>query len=143
MSTLMLISQACMAMKSTDPACGKSRSGFVIVYAGVPVMWQSKLQTETALSTMEVEIIALAACMRELIPIMDMVQLLAVAVGIPAGDVNMKVSVHEDNLGALVLAETLPLQFTPRSKYYATKTIWFREEIHKRGIKLLKIDTSE
>ncbi len=55
----------------------------------------------------------------------------------------MKVSVHEDNSGALVLAETLPPQFTPRSKYYTTKTIWFHEEIHKRGIKLLKIDTSE
>jgi hypothetical protein len=81
--------------------------------------------------------------MRELIPIMDIVQLLSDAVGIPAGDVNMKVSVHDDNLGALVLAETLRPQFTPRSKYYATKTIWFREEIHKRGIKLLKIDTTE
>ena len=127
----------------TDPACAKSRSGFVIVFAGVPVMWQSKLQTETALSTMEAEIIALAACMRELIPIVDMVQFLAVAVGIPPGGVNMKISVHEDNSGALVLAETLPPQFTPRSKYYATKTIWFREEIHKRGIKLLKIDTTE
>ncbi len=88
-------------------------------------------------------VIALGACMKELIPIMDMVQLLAVAVGIPAGDVNMRVSVHEDNLGALVLAETLPPQFTPRSKYYATKTIWFCEEINKGGIKLLKIETSE
>ncbi len=66
----------------TDPACAKSHTGFVIVFAGVPVMWQSKLQTETALST--------AACMRELIPIMDMVQSLAVAVSIPAGDVNVK-----------------------------------------------------
>ena len=56
---------------------------------------------------------------------------------------NKNVLVHKDNLGALVLAETLPLQFTPRSKYYATKTIWFCEEIHKRGIKLTKIETSE
>jgi hypothetical protein len=56
---------------------------------------------------------------------------------------NMNVSVHEDNLGALVLAETLPPQFTPRSKYYATKTIWFCEEIHKHGIKLEKIETLE
>ena len=129
----------------TDSACAQSRSGFVIVFAGVPVMWQSKLQTETALSTMEAEIIALAACMRELIPIIDMVQSLAVAVGKQSGGVNMKVSVHEhvDNLGALVLAETLPPQFTPQSKYYAIKTIWFRKEIHKRGIKLLKIDTKE
>ncbi len=103
----------------------------------------AKLQTQTALSTVEAEVIALAACMRELFPIMDMVQSLAVAVGIPAGDVNMRVSVHEDNLGALVLAETLPPQFTPHSKYYATKTIWFCEEISKHGIKLLKIETSE
>ena len=58
----------------TDPACAKSRSGFIIVFAGVPVMWQSKLKTETALSTMEAEIMALAACM---IPIIDMVQSLA------------------------------------------------------------------
>ena len=79
----------------------------MIEFAGVPVLWQSKLQTQTALSTMEAEVIALGACMRELIPVMDMVQLLAVAVVIPAGDVNMRVSVHEDNLGALVLAETL------------------------------------
>ncbi len=56
-------------------------------------------------------------------PIMDMVQSLAVAVGIPVGDVNMRVSVHEDNSGALVLAETLPPQLTPRSKYSKTKTI--------------------
>ncbi len=55
----------------------------------------------------------------------------------------MNVSVHEDNSGALVLAETLPPQFTPRSKYYATKTIWFHEKFHKHGIKLKKIETSK
>jgi len=67
----------------------------------------------------------------------------AVAVNLPAGDVNMNVSVHEDNSGALVLAEMLPPQFTPRSKYYAIKTIWFCEQIHTQGIKLVKIETTE
>jgi hypothetical protein len=107
------------------------------------LQWQSRLQTDTALSTMEAVANTLAACMRELIPIIDMVNESTQSVGLQAGDVNMNVSVHEDNLGALVLAETLPPQFTPRSKYYATKTIWFREEIHKRGIQLKKIETSE
>ncbi len=55
----------------------------------------------------------------------------------------MNVSIHGVNLGALVLAKTLPIQFTPRSKYYAIKTIWFREEIFKRDIQLNKIDTVE
>ncbi len=55
----------------------------------------------------------------------------------------MNVSIHEDNSGGLVLAKTLPPQFTPRSKYYAIKTIWFREEIFKRDVQLHKINTVE
>jgi hypothetical protein len=77
------------------------------------------------------------------LPIIDMVKELTQLVGLQARDMNMNVSIHKDNSGALVLAEILPPQFTPRSKYYATKTIWFHEEIHKRGIKLNKIETSE
>ena len=129
--------------KPTDPACVKSRTGYTITVADCPVIWQSKLQTETALSTMEAEIIALAHSCKELFPIMDMVEFLGKEVGLPIQDTTMKVSIHEDNAGALVLAETLPPQFTPRSKHYASKTIWFREEIFKRGIKLLKIDTCD
>eukprot|EP00804_Cyclotella_cryptica_P012151 CCRYP_009839-RA/>CCRYP_009839-RA protein AED:0.45 eAED:0.45 QI:0/-1/0/1/-1/0/1/0/80 len=55
----------------------------------------------------------------------------------------MNVSIHEDNAGALVLAETLPPQFTPRSKHYAIKTIWFREQIVLKGFRLFKMDTVE
>ena len=80
---------------------------------------------------MEAEVNALAAFIRRLIPIMDMVKWLAVSDGIPAGDVNMRVSVHEDDLGALVLTETLPPQFTPCSKYYATKLFGFRRKFIK------------
>ena len=55
----------------------------------------------------------------------------------------MNVSIHEDNDGALVLAETLPPQFTSTSKHFAIKMIWFHEQIVQRKIKLLKIDTVE
>ena len=72
-----------------------------------------------------------------------MVRSLAKATNFPIGSTTMNVSIHEDNSGALVLAKTLPPQFTPRSKYYAIKTIWFREEIFKRNIQLNKIDTVE
>ena len=74
----------------------------------------------------------------------DIVTELGKVVGLPTDDlVSMHVSIHEDNAGALVLAETIPPEFTPRSKYYAIKTVWFREEIQKRKVKLLKIDTLE
>ena len=55
----------------------------------------------------------------------------------------MKVSVHQDNYGALILARTFPPKFTPRSKYYATKTVWVLEDTNKRKIELLKITTTE
>jgi hypothetical protein len=125
----------------TDPAYAKSCTGFIITFAECPVFWQSKLQTETALSTMEAKIIPLSACCRELFYIIDMVCSLAVATNLPIGNTTMNVSISEDNSGALVLAKTLPPQFTPRSKYYAIKTIWFCEEIFKRDIQLNKINT--
>ncbi len=81
----------------TDPTCAKSCTGFIITFAQCPVFWQSKLQTETALSTMEAKIIALSACYRELFPIIDMVHSLAVATNLPIGNTTMNVSIHEDN----------------------------------------------
>ena len=127
--------------ESTDPSSVKSRTGYVITVAECPVLWQSKLQTETALSTMEAEIVALAHCCRELFPVMDMVAELGSANCLPVGNTTMNVSIHEDNAGALFIAENLPPQFTPQSKHYAIKTVWFREQIVLREIKLVKIDT--
>ena len=72
-----------------------------------------------------------------------MVESLGPALGIPAGPTTMKVSIHEDNAGALILAQKLPPEYTPCSKHYHTKTIWFHEEIVKRRILLLKIETIE
>ena len=104
-----------------DPSCVKSWTGYVINVANCPVMWQSKLQTETVLSTMEAEIVAISHCARELIPIMQMVEFLGPAVGLPMDCTLMHVCIHEDNTGALILADTLPPQYTPRSKHYHIK----------------------
>ncbi len=42
------------------PVCVKSRTGYVIMVANCPNMWQPKSQYEMAQSTMEAEIIAIA-----------------------------------------------------------------------------------
>jgi hypothetical protein len=112
--------------KHDDPSCVKSRTDYVINVSNCPVLWQSKLQTETATSTMEAEVVAIAHCARELIPIMQMVEFLGPAVNLPVDITSMHVCIHEDNAGALILADTLPPQYTPRSKHYHIKTIWFR-----------------
>ena len=88
---------------------------------------------------MEAEIVSLSHSCREVFPICDMTQAFGNAVGLPIGETTIKVSIHEDNASVLVLAQTLPPQFTPWSKHYAAKTIWFCEEITKRKIKLLKM----
>jgi len=42
-----------------DSNTARSRHGFLISYAGCPVMWKSKMQTEIALSSTELEVIGL------------------------------------------------------------------------------------
>jgi hypothetical protein len=39
--------------KADDPACVKSRTGFVILVGDCPVVWKSTLQTKTAVSTID------------------------------------------------------------------------------------------
>ena len=98
----------------TDPTCSKSRTGFVISLSDYPVLLMSKLQMETALLTMEAEINALAHCCCEPFPVMDMVGKIGKVTGLPTEDMTkMHVSVHEDNLGALIMAEITPPQFIP------------------------------
>ena len=50
-----------------------SRTGFVICHASCPIYWQSKLQTEIALSTAEAEYIALSQALRET-PMMNLMK---------------------------------------------------------------------
>ena len=56
------------------------------------------------------------------------------------GDTTINISFNKSNVGALILDTNYPPQLIPRSKYYATKTILFREEIVKRSVNLLRID---
>ena len=77
-------------------------------------------------------------------PIIDLVESVGKAVGLGnSTGPKMHVIIHEDNAGALILAKTVPPQFTPRSKAYAVNTHWFREQISARGIEIVKISTTE
>ena len=57
-----------------DPVCVKSRTGYVLMLGGCPLIFKSKLQTEIALSTLEAEYIALSQSMRELLPLRRLLQ---------------------------------------------------------------------
>jgi hypothetical protein len=55
-----------------DTSTAKSRSGWIIFYAGCPVSWASKLQSQIALSTTEAEYIAMSQALCDIIPIMNL-----------------------------------------------------------------------
>ena len=87
-----------------DPMMAKSWSGWVITYAGCPITWSSKLQTLTALSTMEAKYVALSSALRDQIPTM---QLLKEVIARGINDKFMPPQVHctafKDNGGAIKL----------------------------------------
>ncbi len=61
----------------------------------------------------------------------------------PPVSAQMHIKIHEDNVGALILAKLEPCQMTPRSKHYAVKYHWFCEHLIPKNIQLVKIATDE
>ena len=57
-----------------DPTSAKSRTGYVILFQGCPILWVSKMQTQCALSTMESEYLALSQAMRDLVPLREIMK---------------------------------------------------------------------
>jgi hypothetical protein len=123
-----------------DPIVAKSRTGYLVLYAGCPLLWVSKLQTEVSLSTMMSEYVALSTAMRDMIPIKTLVKAVAEAVtGQASVNVDCCSDVFEDNNGALALA-TMP-RITPQSKFFAVKYHFFREKVFSGEINVRKVHT--
>jgi hypothetical protein len=124
-----------------DAVTAKSRTGFVIFYCGCPIVWASKLQTEIALSTTEAEYIALSTALREVIPLMDLIQeTKAHGFDFPFAPAKVHCKAFEDNSGALEMAKTHKLR--PRTKYINVKYHHFRAHVDKT-ITIHKIDTKD
>ena len=125
-----------------DPVCVKSRTGYVLEFAGCPLTWTSKLQTEIALSTMESEYIALSQAMRELIPTRRIVDEVITCFSLHAtGSARCRSfsKVYEDNSAALLMAN-LP-RITLRNRHFAVKYHFFREHIRLGEIEMIKVES--
>jgi hypothetical protein len=97
-----------------DLICMKSRSGYITCLSDCPVVWCSKLQHEITTSTMEADYNALSIAMRELLPFKHLVETVAMIIRIDLDDpTTFKITVWEDNTGALTLANMEPGQITP------------------------------
>ena len=118
-------------LAADDPSTAKSRTGYVLTYAGVPLTWASKLQTEIALSTVESEYIALSQAMREVLYVMQLARE-AKEIGVPIfgnPTTQVKCKAFEDNTGALELANVPKMR--PRTKHINIKYHHFRHHVGK------------
>jgi len=88
-----------------DPSTAKSRSGWIVFYAGCPVSWASKLQSQVALSTTEAEYITMSQALRDVISGMNLLQEMREQdFQIICNEPYVYCKVFEDNSGALELA---------------------------------------
>ena len=132
-----------------EPISVKSRSGHLIMFMGCPLSWQSKLQTQIALSTMEAEYIALSLAMRELIALREILKEIQLNVfHDPSTKPSYKTicrgfvpqsKVYEDNAACLKFA-SMP-KMSPRTKHIAIPYHFFRTKVEELEIKVIAVDT--
>jgi hypothetical protein len=125
-----------------DIGTARSRSGYLITYAGCLILWASRLQTEIALSTTEAEYIALSTALREVIALMNLMDELHRKVSSkiqPTPKVYCKA--FEDNSGAYELA-TAP-KMRPRTKHINAKYHHFRSHVDRKLIQIAQVSTTE
>ena len=125
-----------------DATTANSRTGYLISFAKCPIIWASKLQTEYALSTTEAEYISLSTALREVIPLMQLLEEFR-AHNLISEKYCPKVycKAFEDNSGALELAKTPRMR--PRTKHINTKYHHFRSHVANGSITVEKIDGTE
>lgn len=131
-----------------DPSTARSRAGFLIRYAGCPILWSSKLITEICLSTTEAEYVALSEAMRQTVPMMNILKECQARGLINSKSIpEVKCTAFEDNSGALEMARSPKMR--PRTKHINLKYHWFRSFIAKAGenidgkVVVLAIDTKD
>ncbi len=87
-----------------------------MTYAGCPMHWASRMQTKIALSSTEAEYIALSQAMREVIPIMWLLnEAKKMAVQVLNQQPKVMCNGLEDNAGAIEIANVPNMR--PRTKH--------------------------
>jgi hypothetical protein len=126
-----------------NSSTAKSQSrGWIIFYAGCPVFWASKHQSQMVLSTTNAKYVAMSQALCDVIPIMNMLKEMR--------DRDFKIictepyvycKVFEDNSGTLELMRLPKLH--PRTKHINVCYHYFCKHVLKGLIKIFPIDTKD
>jgi hypothetical protein len=125
-----------------DASTCYSRTGYIIWYAGCPLIWASKMQTVIALSTTEAEYVALSAALRDVTFVMQLLdELISFGVNLKSVLPTVKCKVFEDNVGAIELAKAPRMR--PRTKHIDIQYHHFREAVQQKKISISHVSTKE
>lgn len=142
-----------------NPDSVKSRTGYIILYRGSPLLWVSKMQSLIALSTMEAEYVALSQAMRDLIPIRELLKEVMATVFDVKDIIHYRThskafqdvttpgssippsTVYEDNAACLKFAQTG--QLSPRTKHIGVPYHWFRSKVESLDISIVAVSTTD
>ena len=115
---------------SDNPKNVMSPTGYVIMYAGCPVLWWSKLKTEITLSTTEAEFIALSQVVRKLMPFTELMKevYFIFDIYIPKPEVFYKL--FEDN--QIYIAVTESKKFPPRKNIILLSIVIYKASLKRR-----------
>jgi hypothetical protein len=125
-----------------DPLSAHSRTGYVIMYAGCPIIWASKMQPLIALSTTEAEYIALSTALREVIAVMHLMQELRrkqFTVFHPTPKITCRT--FEDNQSCIEIATNHKTR--PRTKHLSVRLHHFRSFVISKAVTIEHISTKE
>jgi hypothetical protein len=127
---------------SNDPMSAHSRTGYVIMYAGCPIIWASKMQPLIVLSTTEAEYIALSTSFCEVIAVVNLINELQ-SNGFPVhrSIPKVKCRVFEDNKSCIEIATNHKTR--PRTKHLYVRLHHFRSHVVTCTITSEHISTKE
>jgi hypothetical protein len=126
-------------LHSEDPNSAKSRTGYIIMYHGCPILWASRLQSMFTLSTTEVEYVALSTTLRDVILVMYLLQEMQEHGYGVEGTPSIKCKVFEDNSGAFEQAKTA--KYRPRTRHINAAWHHFRSYVAKGLIQIHSVRT--
>ena len=122
-----------------DLNTAKSRTGFVIKYAGVPVYWASKIQTQFALNSAESEFLALSATTRHAKALMYLFEEINTKVVKVSTIAQLYCRVFEENSAAL--ENSIVPNNCPCTRNINVVNHHFRGEVANKRLVILAINT--
>jgi len=107
-----------------DPVSVRSRTGYIVLLGGWPIIWKSQLQTHTSVSTLESEYVALSSALKVFLPLKWLIkEIIEETRCQDLEEVNLHSTVFEDNQSCFHLATNQ--QVTSRTRYLQASYHWF------------------